>query len=79
MAVTLTIGGGDVDDDQANGDQSELKTRASVNEERVNERMNKKRSKLYQLNKKLLCFLAKSYSAHLSIDVHCSNLAKKFS
>ena len=28
-------------------------------------------------NKKLFYFLALSYSAHLSIDVHCSNEAKK--
>ena len=51
-----------------------------VNETKLNERMNKKEKQVVLVGiKNYLFFLAPSYSAHLFIDVHCSNSAKKFS
>ena len=54
--------------------------REKVNETRVNERMNKKNKQVVPTGIKNYFFLlAPNYSAHLSIDVHYSNSAKKFS
>ena len=54
--------------------------RERVNETRVNERMNKKKKQVVPTGIKNYFFLlAPNYSAHLSIDVHYSNSAKKFS
>ena len=50
-----------------------------VNETKLNERMNKKEKQVVLVGiKNYFFFLAPSYSAHLFIDVHCSNSAKKF-
>ena len=54
--------------------------RERVNETRVNERMNKKKKQVVPIGIKNYFFLlAPNYSTHLSIDVHYSNSAKKFS
>ena len=52
--------------------------RREEKEKKKRKRKEKNNILIWLKNKKLLLFLALSYSAHLSIDVHCNNGTKIF-